>query len=134
MKIKRALAVMLVTAYIAAASAEDKIPVSMRPKSAEMEVALRAYLSATDMKLLAEVSVKDAGEFTLGVDVPGIGKTGEKIHQMELKHHDGRVHGLVFVNTDTKAAHVVFPKKTGIKTPNQTMQVISAGTAPQPER
>jgi hypothetical protein len=134
MKMKQLLPVLLFVACVTAAWAEDRIPATMLPKSVEMEVALRAYLAATDMKLLAEVSVKNAGSFTLGVDAPGIGKTGEKIHKMELMHLDGRVHGLVLVNETTKTSHVVFPKKAETKTPNPASEAIGAPGAPQPQR
>lgn len=37
---------------------EGLIPLSMLPKSAEMDIALRAHLDTTNMKLLAGISVK----------------------------------------------------------------------------
>jgi hypothetical protein len=109
---KRTVLSLIVAAMCAAwALAEDKIPLSVLPKSPEMELALQAYLAATDIQLLAEVSIKHTGDFTLGVDVSGIGKKGETIQQMELKHLNGRVHGLVLVNVRTNSAYVVFPRK-----------------------
>jgi hypothetical protein len=118
---KRIKLVLLMLAGITMAVAEDRIPASMLPKSVEMEIALRAYLDATDLNLLAEVSINQAGAFTLGIDVPEIGRKGDSIQQMEIRHLDGSVHGLILVNATSKKSFVVFPRKQEKESP-KTMQ------------
>lgn len=81
------------------------------PKSAEMDAALKAYLDATDYGFIAEESMKESGRFTLGRDVEGLGKANDLIVQIEVRHLEGSVRGLILVNSNSKQSLVVFPAK-----------------------
>jgi hypothetical protein len=76
------------------------------------EIAWKAYGQATGLNILAEESCIVACEFTLFRDVQGLGKKGDKIHEVRFAILGGpEITGLILVNEKTKESLVVFPKK-----------------------
>ncbi len=81
------------------------------------EIAWKAYGQATGLNILAEENCIVACEFTLFRDVQGLGKKGDKIHEVRFAILSGpETTGLILVNEKTKKSLVVFPKK---KTPTE---------------
>ena len=77
----------------------------------EMDIALHAYLDATHLGLLAEESLRSYDAFVLGQDVEGLGRAGDRIVEVQVRHLNQEVRGLILVNVTTKMPMVVFPKK-----------------------
>jgi len=76
------------------------------------DIAWQAYGKATGLNILAEESCIVACEFTLFQDVQGLGKKGDKIHEVRFAILGGpETTGLILVNEKTKESLVVFPKK-----------------------
>ncbi|MHC4172563.1 MAG: hypothetical protein ACYTBX_00965 [Planctomycetota bacterium] len=76
------------------------------------EIAWKAYGQATGLNILAEESCIVVSEFTLFRDVQGLGKKGDKIHEVRFAIFGGpETTGLILVNEKTKESLVVFPKK-----------------------
>jgi hypothetical protein len=71
-----------------------------------------AYIEATDLQVDAMESAVVASEFVLARDVQGLGKKGDKIHEVRFTLLGGTAtRGLILVNEKTKEPLVVFPKK-----------------------
>lgn len=76
------------------------------------DIAWKAYGQATSLNILAEESCIVACEFTLFRDVQGLGKKGDKIHEVRFAILGGpETTGLILVNEKTRESLVVFPKK-----------------------
>ncbi|MHC4557092.1 MAG: hypothetical protein ACYTFW_07515 [Planctomycetota bacterium] len=76
------------------------------------EIAWKAYSQATGLNILAEESPVVVSEFTLFREVQGLGKKGDKIHEVRFAIFGGsQTRGLILVNEKTKESLVVFPKK-----------------------
>jgi len=80
-------------------------------------IAWKAYVEATALGVLAEEGPEIAGEFTLDRDVEGLGRKGDKIHEVRFTVLGGpRTRGLILVNRKRRQSLVVFPKR---KTPTE---------------
>lgn len=76
------------------------------------DIAWKAYGQATGLNILAEESWTVACEFTLFRDVQGLGRKGDKIHEVRFAILGGpETTGLILVNEKTRESLVVFPKK-----------------------
>jgi len=76
------------------------------------DISWKAYGEATGLNILAEESAVVVSEFTLFRDVQGLGKKGDKIHEVRFSILGGpETRGLILVNEKTKESLVVFPKK-----------------------
>jgi hypothetical protein len=76
------------------------------------DIAWKAYGQATGLNILAEESCIVACKFTLFRDVQGLGKKGDKIHEVRFAILGGpETTGLILVNEKTKESLVIFPKK-----------------------
>ena len=76
------------------------------------DISWKAYGQATGLNILAEESCIVVSEFTLFRDVQGLGKKGDKIHEVRFALLGGSAtRGLILVNEKTKESLVVFPKK-----------------------
>jgi hypothetical protein len=102
---------LIVAASAAPAQTNTNAMLAPGPKSMELDIAWRAYLDATNLGLMAEESVKSTGTFTLGRDVDGLGKKGDQIMEVQVRHLNQEVRGLILVNLTTRLPMVVFPKK-----------------------
>jgi hypothetical protein len=77
-----------------------------------LDISWKAYGEATGLNILAEESAVVASEFILFRDVQGLGKKGDKIHEVRFSILGGpATRGLILVNEKTKESLVVFPKK-----------------------
>lgn len=77
-----------------------------------LDISWKAYGEATGLNILAEESAIVASEFTLFRDVQGLGRKGDKIHEVRFAILGGsETRGFILVNEKTKESLVVFPKK-----------------------
>lgn len=97
-----------------AAQSSRAVKLTQRPKMTEEihDISWKAYGEATGFYILAEEIAVVASEFTLFRDVQGLGKKGDKIHEVRISILGGpATRGLILVNEKTKESLVVFPKK-----------------------
>jgi hypothetical protein len=76
------------------------------------KISWEAYIEATGLQIDAMESAVVTSEFILARDVEGLGKKGDKIHEVRFSLLGGpATRGLILVNEKTKESMVVFPKK-----------------------
>ena len=76
------------------------------------KISWEAYIEATGLQIDAMEGPVVVSEFILAGDVQGLGKKGDKIHEVRFILLGGpATRGLILVNGKTKESLVVFPKK-----------------------
>jgi hypothetical protein len=76
------------------------------------KISWEAYIEATGLQIDAMEGPVVVSEFILARDVQGLGKKGDKIHEVRFVLLGGpATRGLILVNEKTKESLVVFPKK-----------------------
>jgi hypothetical protein len=106
-----------VTAALAQTNEVPKIAYADVTFDAEMQkelrsIATRAYAEASEFGLTSMDSTIIKGGFVLANDEDGLGKSGDRIAEVQIRIFTGeKTRGLVLVNAENKTAHVVFPRK-----------------------
>ena len=82
-----------------------KIDTEQKAQAAVIQAGLRDEQNA----LQAEESVSSACFFSLGFDVAGFGKAGDRVWQMHFRHLEGRVTKIAWVNAESGVVRFLFP-------------------------
>ena len=108
--------VCLLLALTAAAFAADiksvpqptgaKIDTEQKAQAAVIQAGLRDEPYA----LRAAESVSSACFFSLGFDVAGFGKAGDRVWQMHCRHLEGRITKIAWVNAESGVVRFLFPE------------------------